>query len=548
MRIDISTKNESNVDGIQQFDVVIIGAGFSGCYLLHKLRGLGFKVCVIDAAPNVGGVWQWNRYPGARVDSHVPLYELSIPEIWKSWNWSQRYPSGSEVLAYFHHLDKELDLAKDMIFETKVTTAKFCDENNTWSITTDNGANLVSTYFIPAMGFAAKRVFPNWQGIEHFKGEIHHSSFWPADGVDVRDKRVAVVGTGSTGIQIIQELGPIAKEMTVFQRTPNYCLPMHQQSLTPEMQESARADYPAKFAFRLLSAGGYDANPEDVNTFDHTAAERRSFYEDKWSKGDFSFLIRSYKDLMVDPVANREAYDFWAQKVRPMLDDPEKREILAPLEPPHPFGTRRTALFTTFYEVMDQPNVNIVPVKHNPIECLTETGIVTRDGKHHDFDVIALATGFDAVTGGLKQITVEGIDGINLNEKWSNGTSTLLGLMSAGFPNMFFVYGPQGPTALSNGPACIEIQSDWIADYLVYARDQKITRIDADPESEQNFSKLLNDHTNQTLFILDDSPYVGGNIDGKIREGLNWIAGIPEYARLIGKSAANNYEGFKLSK
>lgn len=549
MKTEIYTKQDSKAHGTHKFDVAVIGAGFSGCYLLHKLRALGFRVCVIEAASAVGGVWQWNRYPGARVDTHVPLYQLAIPEVWKSWNWSQRYPAAPELLRYFEHLDKTLDLSKDIFFNTKVTGAEFCDQSNTWTISTESeDAIFVANYFIPAMGFAAKRVFPSWPGIERFKGDIHHSSFWPEQGIDVKDRKVAVVGTGSTGVQSIQEIGPVAKELTVFQRTPNYCLRLPQQNLTTEDQEALKAEYPAKFAYRFHSAGGYDFSPEDINTFDHTSTERRAFYEERWSNGGFLFGAGAYKDILTNPVANREAYDFWANKVRGLLDDPKKRDIMAPLEPPHPFGTKRTALFTTFYDVINQPNVSVIPIKENPIECVTETGIITKDGKHHELDVIALATGFDAVTGGLKQITVRNSEGSTLEEKWFLGTRTFLGLMANGFPNMFFVYGPQGPTALSNGPTCIEMQSDWIINYLVYARGKGVSRIEADPVHEQKFSKLLNDHTNETLFILDDSPYVGGNVEGKVREGLNWIAGVPEYARLIAKSAANGYEGFNLTR
>jgi cation diffusion facilitator CzcD-associated flavoprotein CzcO len=546
MKTELDPTHQSRAEGVQHFDVVIVGAGFSGCYLLYQLRKNGFNCCVIEAAEDLGGVWQWNRYPGARVDTHAPLYQLSIPEVWQSWNWTQRFPAAHELVAYFQHLDKVLDLRKDVIFNTKVVGAEFSEDVNTWTITTGGGATFVSRYFIPAMGFAAKRVFPDWPGIERFKGEIHHSSFWPKEGVDVQGKRVAVVGTGSTGVQMTQEMGKSAGFLTVFQRTPNYCLPLPQEDLTPDGQASEKAGYAAKFALRTLSAGGYDFCPEDVNTFDHTSVERAAMYERKWSEGGFQFWSGAYKDLMTNKVANREAYDFWASKVRGMIRDPVKKDLLAPLEPPHPFGTRRTALFTTYYDVLNQDNVCIVPVKENPIELVTESGVVTKDGKHHELDVIALATGFDAVTGGLNQIVIKNAAGLSLRDKWARGTKTYLGLMSSGFPNMFFVYGPQGPTALSNGPTCIEMQSNWIVQYLVYAREKGLKRIDAKPDSEDAFSKVLNEHTNQTLFITDDSPYVGANVKGKVREGLNWIAGVPEYHRLIVESAAKGYRGFEL--
>ncbi|CAG9993042.1 unnamed protein product [Clonostachys byssicola] len=548
MRTDIGTSNGNipSTQTDQEYDVVVVGGGFSGCYLLHTLRKAGFKVLLLEAAPALGGVWQWNRYPGARVDTHAPLYSLAIPEVYNTWNWTQRFPSHYELRDYFQHVDKVLSLSKDCIFNTKVTEAVWDDTTSKWTVHTEHGARFMARYWIPCLGFAANRVFPKWPGIENFKGEIHHSSFWPSEQVDVRNKRVAVIGTGATGVQIVQETGPQARQLTVFQRTPNTCCPLRQKNLTVEEQEVERKNYRTKYAFRYLSEGGYDFSPAPVNTFDHSEEDRRAFFEERWAQGGFLLWSGGYQDVLTNPKANREVFEFWKEKIRPLIDDPAKRELLAPQEPPHPFGAKRTALYTTFYEVMNQPNVDIVDVKSNPISHLTDTGIVTKDGKLHEFDIIALATGFDAITGGLKQINIRNSQGKTLNQKWNNGTKTHLGLMVREFPNMFFSYGPHGPTGFSNGPTAIELQGDWIRDLLERARESGWKSIQPTAQAETRFSKLVNDLTFKTLIVESDSYWVGGNVEGKKKEGLNFPGGVPLYNRLITESASKGYADFEV--
>ncbi|KAK1765287.1 hypothetical protein QBC33DRAFT_593410 [Phialemonium atrogriseum] len=531
------------------FDVVVIGGGFSGCYLLYKLRKRGFKVLLIESAAGLGGVWRWNCYPGARVDTHVPLYEYSIPEVWKTWNWTEKFPAAGELVRYFEHVDKVLDLSKDTIYNTKVVGATFSDADCRWSIETEgNDIPYRATWFIPSVGFAAKRYFPKWPGLDTFKGEIHHSSFWPGEnGVDFRGKRVGVVGTGSTGLQMVSAMAADAGELTVFQRTPIVALPLHQVKLTEEVQRSAKDDYPAIYQSRLESKGGYDFNAHDIGTFDHTPEEREAFLEDKWSRGGFLLWVGSYRDVLTDLKANRETYDFWARKVRAMITDPEKRDIVAPLEPRHPFGTKRPGLFINYYDAVNQPNVNVADLAKSPVERVTEEGVVTADGKLHKLDILALATGFDAITGGLKDIDIRNGAGQSLSDKWASGTWTHLGIMTSGFPNMFFTYGPQGPTAFSNGPTCVEIQGDWIVDTIVRHREQGIRRMEPTAEAEGGWRKLVNDLTNQTLYPLANSYYMGANVEGKPREALNFPGGIPEYRRLLAESMKNGFSGFALA-
>lgn len=555
MRADISTlgsangysNGTANGSALHKVDVVIVGGGFSGCYMLHKLRQQNFSVRIVEAAPELGGVWQWNCYPGARVDTHVPLYEYSIEEVWKTWTWQEKFPTASELQRYFRHVDNVLGLSKDVIYNTKVTRAIFDDSKSTWTISTDKGSKLEANFFIPAVGFAAKRSFPNWAGLDDFKGIVHHSSFWPANGVDLAGKRVAVVGTGSTGVQIVQEIGPQAGALTLFQRTPNLALPLNQVVLTRDMQNESKPDYPAKFLERLQSRFGYDYSHEDINTFDHTPQQRRAFYQSKWDQGGFLFWVGAYQDLLTDLKANREAYDFWAEQIRGEIKDPKKRDILAPSEPPHPFGTKRPALFRNFYKVCDQDNVTIVDTNKTPVTQVVADGIITEDAKKHDIDVLILATGFDAITGGLKDIDIRNDRGETLSDKWSAGTWTNLGLMTAEFPNMYFMYGPQGPTGFSNGPTCIEIQGEWIINALTHMREKGVRRMAATPQAQEDYRAMINDLTAQTLFPLAKSYYMGANIEGKTKEALNFPSGIPKYRELLDESAAEGYKGFVLA-
>ena len=322
---------------------------------------------------------------------------------------------------------------------------------------------------------------------------------------------------------------------------------MKQATLTPEIQNRDRTSWPGIFAGRLVTPGGYDDAPADINTFDHTPEEREAFFEERWNKGSFALWIGGYKDLMTDKKANRATYNFWAKKVRAMIDDPVKRDIIAPLEPPHPFGAKRTALFSNYYAELNKNHVHVVDVKRNPIVRVVPDGLITKDGKHHRLDIVALATGFDAITGGLTQIDIKTSQGVTLADTWASGTRTYLGMMTAEYPNMFFTYGPQAPTALSNGPTCIEIQVDWFVKLLVHARSTGVTCITADKQAQLGFSTLVHDLTYQTLLPEADSYYMGANVEGKRKEGLNFPGGIPYYLQLLDECANSGYSGMHLT-
>ncbi|KAH8732278.1 hypothetical protein GQ44DRAFT_754822 [Phaeosphaeriaceae sp. PMI808] len=524
-------------------DVLIVGAGFGGIYLMNKLRQLGFNCKIFEAGTNIGGTWHWNCYPGARVDSQIPVYEYSMPEIWKDWTWSCRYPGTDELRAYFDHVEKKLDIKKDCAFNTRVVGAQFDKPSGKWITQTEDGRTAKSKYLLLALGFAAKRHFPDWPGMDKFKGEIYHSSFWP-EFVDVKGKRVAVIGTGSTGVQIAQETSKEAASMTNFIRTPNLCLPMQQQALTQEEQDRGKQnDYQEVFKQRLNTFAGFRYDFIEKNTMEDTPEEREAVYEKLFQNGGFEFWLANYKDLLFDNAANREAYNFWVKKTRARITDPEKREILAPLEPPHAFGTKRPSLEQNYYKMLDRPENRVIDVKNTPIREFTEKGIVTSDGKLHEFDVIALATGFDAVTGGMKNMGLRDVDGVELAKKWDQGTHTYLGMSLAGLPNCFFLYGAQGPTAFANGPTCVEIQGDWIVDAMQKLRDEKMDYCEATHEAEKEWRETFTEFSDKTLFAQTKSWYMGDNVPGKAREQLNFTGGFPEYKELIRSVLDDGFRG-----
>ncbi|MCJ1417740.1 hypothetical protein MMC32_004085 [Xylographa parallela] len=523
-------------------EVLIVGAGFGGVYLLHKLRDeLGLNCKVYEAGKDLGGVWHWNCYPGARVDTSVPLYEFSFERVWKDWTWKEKYPTYRELRQYFDHVDKQLDIKKDVAFDTRVVAAEFDKETCKWVVKTEDGRIARCTYFLLATGFAAKRHFPDWKGLDTFNGVMHHSSFWPEEGVEIKGKRVAVIGTGATGVQLTQECAKDAAELTVFQRTPNLALPMRQRTLTKEEQDAAKDQYAQIYKHRLSTFGGFSSDRSGKMTFDDTPQQRQAFFEKPWENGGFEFWLANYDDMLLDATANREAYDFWAKKTRSRLHDPVKKDILAPLEAPHPFGTKRPSLEQDYYEQFNKPNVHVVDVKQNPIVEVTPTGIVTADGKLHEVDVIALATGFDSLTGGMKNMGLKDADGVDLSEKWKTGTWSYLGMTCHGYPNMFFLYGAQGPTAFSNGPSCVEIQADWIVDTIAALRKENIKTIEATKDAEEEWRQIVTALSDATLFPGTSSWYMGANVPGKPREQLNYLGGLPRY----GQECRERLDGWK---
>ena len=530
----------------EKLDALIVGAGFNGLYQLYNLRKQGFSVCLVDAGADLGGTWYWNCYPGARVDSHVPNYEYSLEEIWRDWNWTERFPSWDELRRYFQHVDKKLQLSQDIQFRTRVTSAQFDADLDQWQIQTDQGIDIRARHFILCTGFAAKAYVPDYRGIDQFRGDCHHTALWPQEGLSFAGKRVGVIGTGASGVQVVQEASKDAAHLTVFQRTPILALPMRQRKLDEATQREMKKSYPENFRKRREDFGGFcDITPVDKSALEVTPQERQAVYEEAWAKGGFHYWVGTFNDVLLDPAANRTAYDFWRDKTRQRIHDPALAEKLAPTDPPHPFGTKRPSLEQWYYEVFNQPNVTLVDIRENPIEEITETGVLTAEGEHR-FDILVLATGFDAVTGGLTQIDIRGSDGISLKEKWTDGVKDHLGIAVSGFPNMFILYGPLSPAGLCNGPTCAELQGEWVVDCLSYLRDENLSRIEASTQAEDAWTQHVSEVAAGTLFPQADSWYMGANVPGKPRQFLNYFD-VPMYMEQCNEIAAKGYQGFELS-
>ncbi|KAG9377591.1 hypothetical protein A1F94_011994 [Pyrenophora tritici-repentis] len=542
------TFNGTNTTETKELDALIVGAGFGGVWQLKQLRDAGYHVKLVEHGSDYGGVWYWNRYPGARVDSPIPNYEFSDPALWKDWTWKQRFPGSAEIRAYFAHVAKVWDLRKDTQFNTFVSSAVWSNVEAKWTVRTKGGEAYRVKFFLLNTGFAAKRHIPDWRGIGSFKGTFLHPSYWPHEEPDLHGKRVAIVGTGSTGVQLAQDLSKVAGQLTVFQRTPNMAMPMRQVDYKAPNQAIPKPKYPDFFAGRHESFAGFDYNFYHKSTFEDTPAQRKQKYEKLWSEGDFKFWLATYHDMLFSKDANREAYNFWRDKSRAKIQNPKVADILAPMKQPHAFGCKRISLEKDYFEIFNQPNVAVVDVsdKGTPIQGITENGIKTNDAEYQ-FDYIISATGYDAVTGGLSQIDIRGQSGESLSQHWKDGARTHLGLAVSGFPNMFFTYGPQAPTAFCNGPTCAELQGNWILQTMNHMRVKSIKKIVAQMESEDQWKKLVWDIADSSLLTSVDSWYMGTNIPGKPREPLIYLGGVPSYYKTIYEAAEKGYIGFDMS-
>ena len=529
----------------RDYDVVIIGAGFSGIYLLIKLRELGFQVHLVDAAPGVGGVWHWNCYPGARVDTHCDIYQFSDPEIWQDWEWRERFPGWAEMRSYFEHVDAKRAVSKDITYGTRVSSASFDEGRARWRLTTEGGQDYTAQFVIACTGFASKPFIPALSGRESFKGEIHHSAYWPQEGIDFRGKKVGIIGTGASGIQIAQEAANQADRCVVFQRTPNMYLPMGQCHFDATDMKARKRDWPARFKRRRETFGGFDFGFIKESALAVSDAEREATYESLWEAGGFNFWLGTYHDVFSDLKANDTAYKFWRNKVRARIKDPKTAEILAPEVPPHPYGVKRPSLEQWFFDIFDRDNTDLVCLKREPLTEITAGGIKTVDA-FYELDVIAFATGFDAVTGGITNIDILDRDGVTIRQHWSKGVRTHLGVATAGYPNLLFSYGPQAPTGFCNGPSSAEYQGDCLIDLLVYARDKGISTIEAESRAQEEWRKSVLELADMTLFPKADSWYMGANIPGKAREILMYPGGLPKYLEAFEQSRDAGYAGFTL--
>ena len=543
----MSTTEAKRTDNTEteELDVIIVGAGFAGLYLLDRLRSMGMFVQVFEAGDAPGGVWYWNCYPGARVDSPGPMYQFSRDDLWRDWKFSELYPSWQEIREYFHYVDKKLDLSRDIRFNRRVNEADFDPARNRWTVYSSDGSVTRARYFVLCTGLGSKPYIPELPGLSDFAGERHHTALWPQQGLDLAGKRVGVIGTGASGVQVAQEAAGVAAHLTVFQRTPNLALPMRQRKLDDDTIRRMKGDYPRAYQKRRTTFGGFDYEFLEKSASEVSEDERRATFERVWNIGGFAPWVGSFNDLLTNEHSNRAAYDFWRDKTPARINDPAVAEMLAPTEPIHPYGTKRPSLEQNFFDIFNLSNVSLVDLRKTPIERVTRSGIKTAAGEH-DLDVLVLATGFDAVTGGLTGIDIRGTQGETLREKWAKGVRAHLGMAAAGFPNLLFVYGPHSPNAFANGPTCAELQGDWIVGLLDHVRQRDWKRFEATAPGEEEWRTQVLALADATLFPQADSWYLGANIPGKPREMLSFAGGLSTYMAKCNESAERGYEGFTI--
>jgi cyclohexanone monooxygenase len=538
------SRGSDNIDN-ETYDVVVVGAGFAGMYMLHKLRELGLKARVYEQGGGVGGTWYWNRYPGARCDVESMQYSYSFSdELQQEWDWSERYAPQPEILKYANHVADRFRLRSDIQFNTCVDRALFDEEAKSWSVTTSDGKTTVATYVILATGCLSNARVPDIKGLESFEGEVYHTGQWPHEPVDFSGKRVGLIGTGSSAIQSVPIIAAQARHLTLFQRTANFSIPARNAVLTSEEREAFRANYPEirRFAREEARNGIYTDLP-DRGALDDGDNERRAKYESRWSRGGLTFMS-AYNNLVLDKAANDTAADFVRAKIAEIVKDPQMARLLQPDN--HPIGSKRICVDTDYFATFNRSNVTLVDIKTAPIEEILPRAVRTA-AKDYEIDALVLATGFDAMTGSVARIEICGCGGQTLKRKWAEGPKTYLGLMSAGFPNLFIITGPGSPSVLSNMIVSIEQHVDWIADCLAYMRARGVEIMEAEREAEEKWVEHVNEVAERTLYPQANSWYMGANIPGKPRIFMPYIGGVGVYRQICDDVAAKGYEGFVMT-
>jgi cyclohexanone monooxygenase len=527
------------------YDVVVVGAGFAGMYMLHRLRGLGFSVRVYEQGSGVGGTWYWNRYPGARCDVESMQYSYSFSdELQQEWDWSERYAPQPEILKYANYVADKYNLRADIQFGARVDRAAFDEDENIWSVATSDGKTVAAKFVVLATGCLSNARMPDIKGLGGFEGQVYHTGNWPLERIDFTGLRVGVIGTGSSAIQSIPVIAEQAKHLTVFQRTPNFSIPAHNAPLTAEERDAFRANYPEirRFAREVARNGIYTEMP-DRGALEDGDNERRAKYEQRWQRGGLTFMS-VYNDLALNKAANDTAADFVREKIAEIVEDPGTARLLQPTS--YPIGTKRICIDTEYFATFNRPNVTLVDIKSNPIDEILPHAVRT-GGKDREVDALVLATGFDAMTGSVAKIDITGRDGLTLNRKWAEGPKTYLGLMSVGFPNLFIITGPGSPSVLSNMIVSIEQHVDWISDCIAYMRDHGFDSLEAEKDAEDKWVAHVNEVAFSTLYPQANSWYMGANIPGKPRIFMPYIGGVGPYRQICNEVAAKGYEGFAMT-
>ena len=544
----MSTTNSSpNNSRSNNYDAIVVGAGFAGMYMLHKLRGLGLSVKVFETGSGVGGTWFWNRYPGARcdIDSLEYSYQFS-EELQQDWHWPERYSAQPDILEYANHVAERFDLRKDIQFNTRVENSIYNENSKNWSVTTDDGKTQAAQFCIMATGCLSSTNTPDFKGLDSFKGETYHTGKWPHETVDFTGKRVGIIGTGSSAIQAIPEIARQAEHLYVFQRTPNYTVPSNNSPMDKEVEKTVKADY-AGFRERnskMPAGAGADSGRQtdkSVSALDVSHEQRTKEYESRWETSGLS-IGGSYGDLMINQESNDTIAEFARGKIRDIVKDPETAEALCPQQT---FACKRLCVDTGYYQTFNQPNVTLVDISKGAIDEITAAGLQA-NGEDFELDCIVFATGFDAMTGALLNADIRGEGGLTLAEKWSAGPRTYLGLGTAGFPNLFTITGPGSPSVLTNMLPSIEQHVNWIADCIQYLKKSNLQTIDATDDAENAWVEHVNVLASHTLYPSCNSWYLGANVPGKPRVFMPHI-GFPAYVEKCNEVASNGYQGFTLA-
>jgi cation diffusion facilitator CzcD-associated flavoprotein CzcO len=526
-------------------DAVIVGAGFAGLYQLYKFRALGMTCRVFEKGPEVGGTWYWNRYPGARCDVESMWYSYSFsPELEQEWKWTEKYPPQREILRYLKHVADRFDLRKDITFNTTVVSAEWDEYTKRWSVRTSAGETVIAQFVVMATGCLSVPKVPDIPGVDRYRGQMYHTADWPHEGADFSGKRIAVIGTGSSGIQSIPILAEQARRTTVFQRTPVFSLPARNRLLAEDEIAERKANYRFRNAQARVSGFGIPLEAPTKSALEVTAQERDAAYRAGWDAGSLVKILSSYTDLMTDVTANDTAAEFVRNEIRQIVDNPGVAETLCPTT--FPIGAKRPCLDTDYYATFNKVSVRLVDLRKSPIVEVTEKGVRTTD-EQFEFDAIILATGFDAMTGALNAIDIMGRRGIKLAEKWKAGPRSYLGLSIAEFPNLFTITGPSSPSVLTNMVYSIERHVDYVSDIVRYLRDEGYQAITATIAAEDEWVAHVDELANATVYPLADSWYIGANVPGKPRVFMAYPAGVQAYLDHCDEIIAKGYEGFELS-
>ncbi len=526
---------------VQTLDAVVVGAGFAGLYMLHKLRKLGLTARVIEAGSGPGGTWFWNRYPGARCDIESMQYSYQFDDkLQQEWEWSERYASQPEILKYVAHVIERYDLARDIQYNTRVNTAHFDDATTRWLVETSTGERFNAQFCVMATGCLSSTNMPQFKGRDTFAGGLYHTGQWPHEGVDFTGKRVGVIGTGSSAIQSIPLIAAQAEHLYVFQRTPNYSVPAHNGPLAPSVQRRIKANYAAYRALGKSELLAYDLHMNNALAATATPEEIRAECEYRWATGGLYFY-GAFTDMLISKQANEAVAQFVREKIREKVKDPAVADLLTPTTV---FGCKRICADTGYFETFNRNNVTLVDISKAPIDVITPDGL-TLDGRAYELDAIVFATGFDAMTGSLDRIDIRGREGLRLKEKWSAGPLTYLGLQTAGFPNLFTISGPGSPSVLTCMITSIEQHVEFITDAMVYMRERQLKCIEASAVAEQNWVAHVNEVAGGTLLNSCNSWYLGANVPGKPRVFMPYL-GFPAYAEKCRQVAASGYEGFEI--